>query len=78
MSNANCKMVFVEIDGTDPRNQNPVAKNDDGEFIEVFSVPVPSLLKTLTEWDSQGVKISAQLYDFALGLNYSNLLHGKL
>jgi len=47
MSNANSQLVFVEVDATDPRNQNPKAENDDGEFVEVITVPTDQLLKQI-------------------------------
>ena len=37
------------VDGDDERNRNPKAELDEGEFIEVMEVPVPSLMAILEQ-----------------------------
>eukprot|EP01112_Ceratiomyxa_fruticulosa_P021696 TRINITY_DN7727_c0_g1_i1.p1 TRINITY_DN7727_c0_g1~~TRINITY_DN7727_c0_g1_i1.p1 ORF type:complete len:224 (-),score=68.86 TRINITY_DN7727_c0_g1_i1:90-686(-) len=72
MSNASTAMVHVEIDGNLQENQNPIAKLDDGEFIEVILLPVENLLKSLNEFQKghPDVIIDSRLLAFALGLSF--------
>ncbi|KAJ3320972.1 hypothetical protein HDU76_000185 [Blyttiomyces sp. JEL0837] len=74
MSNANMRLVVLDIDMTLPDNQNAVPKLEDGEFIERTVVPVKGLMKTLEEYKSKGFEIDARLAHLAEGLELSTSL----
>mmetsp|Transcript_35777 Transcript_35777/g.47221 ORF Transcript_35777/g.47221 Transcript_35777/m.47221 type:complete len:242 (-) Transcript_35777:331-1056(-) len=67
MTNANIVYVKIEVDGDDPRNLNPESTPDEGEFIQVITVPVDNLLDFLNEKEREGYQCDARLYGYALG-----------
>lgn len=69
LTNANMALVTVDVDMEDPRNQNPQPQLEDGEFIEVFTLPVLGLLDGLVEvCNREGCQVDARLYHLAQGL----------
>lgn len=70
LTNANMALVTVDVDMEDPRNQNPQAQTEDGEFIDVFTLPIDNLLRGLEEvCQKEGCVVDARLYHFAAGLD---------
>lgn len=65
--NTNMKLITVNIDLDDPRNQNPQAKPEDGEFIETFSVPLSDFADTLRKFEAEGYKLDARVQNVADG-----------
>lgn len=66
--NTNTKMIFVEVDMTDPRNQKPVAELEDGEFIESFTVPLSNLWDECQRLADEGYAIDARVGTLAQGM----------
>lgn len=66
--NTNTKMVFVEVDMTDPRNQNPQPELEENEYIETFTLPLDNLWNGLEELDKQGYGIDARVATLAQGM----------
>ena len=52
--NTNTKMMFVEVDIANPRNQNPVPELEENEYIETFTLPLDNLWHDLAELDQKG------------------------
>lgn len=75
LTNANMALAFVDIDPADPNNQHPEPQLEDGEFIELFTLPVLSLLGELLKIvKAEGVVVDARLYHFAVGLDLARKL----
>lgn len=69
LANANMALVTVDVDMADPRNQNPQPHTEDGEFIDVFTLPLDNLLQGLKDVCSkEGCAVDAKLYHLAAGL----------
>lgn len=68
LGNTTAKLITVEIDGDLPENQNPKARPDDGEFIEVLNVPMDDLLQKLNDYAATGVVIDSRVYTYAISL----------
>lgn len=69
LTNANMALVTMEVDMTDERNKNPKPQLEEGEFIEVFSVPFERMLESLREvCAKEGAVVDARLYHLAQGL----------
>lgn len=69
LSNENMALVTVDVDMADERNKNPVPHLEDGEYIEVFTLPARGLLAALAAvCDAEGCVVDARLYHLALGL----------
>ena len=66
--NTNTKMMFVEVDMADPRNQNPVPELEENEYIETFTLPLGNLWNELAELDKQGYGIDARVATLAQGM----------
>jgi ADP-ribose pyrophosphatase len=66
--NTNTKMIFVEVDMSDPRNQNPKPELEEGEYIESIHLPLDNLWNELTELDKQGFGIDARVGTLAQGM----------
>jgi ADP-ribose pyrophosphatase len=68
--NTNTKMIFVEIDMSDPRNQegNLQAELEENEYIECFSLPLDNLWNELAQLDRQGFAIDARVGTLAQGM----------
>jgi ADP-ribose pyrophosphatase len=55
-------MVFVEIDMSDPRNQ------EENEYIEYFSIPLATLWDDLRKLEKEGFAIDARVGTLAQGM----------
>lgn len=66
--NTNLKLVRVDVDMKDIRNQQPQAQLEDGEFIESFSVPLKELHERLVEMEGQGFILDARVQNVAEGI----------
>lgn len=68
--NTNTKMVFVEVDMTDPRNQegNLKPEMEEGEYIESFTVPLDNLWNELEKLEEAGYAIDARVGTLAQGM----------
>ncbi|KAK6460417.1 NUDIX hydrolase domain-like protein [Scheffersomyces coipomensis] len=70
LTNANMVLAYVDVDLNDPKNINPIAQLEDGEFIEVIKLPLHNLLQSLEQLiEKEGCTIDARLYHFAVGLD---------
>lgn len=69
LTNANLALVTMEIDGSHERNINPVAQLEEGEFIEVVTMPLKGLLGNLAKLcASEGCVLDSRVYHLAEGL----------
>lgn len=66
--NTNTKMIFVEVDMADPRNQNPEPELEENEYIETFTIPLDNLWNELEKLDQQGFAIDARVGTLAQGM----------
>lgn len=68
--NTNTKMIFVEVDMSDPRNQegNLQPELEENEYIECFTLPLDNLWNELLELDRQGFAIDARVGTLAQGM----------
>ena len=66
--NTNTKMLFVDVDMSDVRNQNPVPELEENEYIETFTLPLRHLWDELMELDRQGFGIDARVATLAQGM----------
>ena len=69
-STESTKVIIIEVDGEDERNQNPMQSLDETEEIKVFLVDFDKdLIKNLEELgEKYNFKMSSELYSFALGI----------
>lgn len=66
--NTNLRMIHVTIDMTLPENQQPKPELEDGEFIEVFTVPLATLWDECKRLEAQGYAIDARIGTLAEGI----------
>lgn len=68
--NTNTKMIFVEVDMSDPRNQkgNLKPEMEEGEYIESFTLPLDNLWNRLAELEEEGCAIDARVGTLAQGM----------
>jgi len=68
--NTNTKMIFVEVDMSDPRNQqgNLQPELEENEYIECFTLPLDNLWNELAELDKKGFAIDARVGTLAQGM----------
>ncbi|RVX69447.1 hypothetical protein B0A52_06510 [Exophiala mesophila] len=68
--NTNTKMIFVEVDMSDPRNQkeNLKPEMEEGEFIESFTLPLDNLWNELAKLEQDGYAIDARVGTLAQGM----------
>lgn len=73
--NTNTKMIFVDVDMSDPRNQPGNLKTDleDNEYIECFTIPLATLWDGLAELDRQGFAIDARVATLAQGMEMAKM-----
>lgn len=70
LTNANMDLAVVDVDLSNPENQNPKAQLEDGEFIDVVTVPIDGLLDELHRLaKDEGCVVDARLYHFAVGID---------
>lgn len=76
LTNANMALVTVDIDLSSEKNQNPKPQLEDGEFIEVFTLPLKSLLADLVKvCQEEDCVVDARLYHLAVGLELARLIN---
>ena len=66
--NTNTKMIFVEVDMSDPKNQSPKPELEESEFIETFTLPLETLWQDLSRLDAEGYAIDARVGGLAQGM----------
>lgn len=75
LTNANMALVTMDIDMDDERNQKPEPQLEEGEFIEVFTLPLDGFLQGLEDvCQKEGAVVDARLYHFAEGLRLAKEL----
>lgn len=74
IGDATAQFVTIEVDGDFKENQNPVAHQDDGEFIEVLVVPFDDLLAKLNEYAAAGLIVDSRIYSYAIALEQTKKL----
>ena len=72
--NTNMRMIHVSVDMSLPENQNPVPQLEEGEFIEVFHVPVSKLWDECKRLEAEGCAIDARVATFAEGIEIAKRL----
>jgi ADP-ribose pyrophosphatase len=68
LTNANMKLVVMDVDRSLKINQNVVAVPDEGEFIDVFHIPIDDLYSFLIEKEKTTHAVDSRLLHFAYGL----------
>lgn len=69
VSNSTTHIVSVTINGDDAENTRPKQKLDDGEFLEVISLPKNDLLQRIDELVAEdNIAVDARVYTYALAL----------
>ncbi|KAJ0159627.1 ADP-ribose pyrophosphatase [Colletotrichum tanaceti] len=66
--NTNLRMIHVTIDASLPENQNPKAELEEGEFIEVFTVPLTNFWAECVRLEAEGYAIDARVGTIAEGI----------
>ncbi|OQV08226.1 NUDIX domain-containing protein [Cladophialophora immunda] len=68
--NTNTKMIFVEVDMRNPRNQEENLKPEleESEYIECFTLPLDNLWNELAELEAKGFAIDARVGTLAQGM----------
>ncbi|EHL00702.1 putative ADP-ribose pyrophosphatase [Glarea lozoyensis 74030] len=66
--NTNLKMIHVSVDMSLPENQNPKAELEEGEFIEVFTLPLQDLWAECAKFEKEGYAIDARVGTLAEGI----------
>ncbi|KAM4063699.1 NUDIX domain-containing protein [Hirsutella rhossiliensis] len=66
--NTNLRMVHVTIDMSLPENQELKPQLEDGEFIDVFTVPLADLWDECKNFEAQGYAIDARIGTLAEGI----------
>lgn len=66
--NTNLRMVHVSIDMSEPANQNPQPQLEEGEFIDVFTVPLRDLYARCKALEAEGFAIDARVGTIAEGI----------
>ena len=70
MCNTNTKMIFVDVDMSDSRNQEGHLEPEleENEFIQTFSVPLAKLWGELDKLVKEGFAIDARVGTLAQGM----------
>ena len=76
--NTNTRMLFVDVDLTDPANQNPVPELEENEYIETFTLPLKGLWDELRKLDREGFGIDARVATLAQGWEMARRWKGEL
>ncbi|KFH45655.1 ADP-ribose pyrophosphatase-like protein [Hapsidospora chrysogenum ATCC 11550] len=66
--NTNLRMVHVSIDMSLPENRDPRPQLEDGEFIDVFTVPLDNLWEECKRLERDGCAIDARVGTIAEGI----------
>ncbi|RKP23449.1 NUDIX hydrolase domain-like protein, partial [Syncephalis pseudoplumigaleata] len=77
-SGANLQYVYVDVDGTRPENEHPAATPDSGENIDVVTVPLADLAKTLQGYIDEDMAVDARLQTFADTATFLAMPNGPL
>lgn len=64
----NTKMIFVEVDMSDPKNQNPEPDLEENEYIESFTLPLDGMWEALGKLEEEGYAIDARVGTLAQGM----------
>ena len=72
-----CQLVVVEVDLSNPSNQNPVAQPEETEFITVTKVPLHQLHERVLALEGEGCITIGMLHLLSFGLQLG-LLGGRL
>ncbi|KAI9894595.1 MAG: Squalene epoxidase [Vezdaea aestivalis] len=59
--NTNLNMVHIEIDMSEPENQNPKPQLEESEFIEVFSIPLNKLFAECKRLENEGSPVALKM-----------------
>jgi 8-oxo-dGTP pyrophosphatase MutT (NUDIX family) len=68
LSDTNMRFVFVSVDGTAPENMEPQPAQEEGEFIQIYTIPVSKLQTRLNNFDRNGIGVDARLLGLAMML----------
>lgn len=68
LSDANCEIVWVDVDMEQDENKTPLPHWMDNEVIEVITVRLDELEKSMEEWSNKGYLIDAKIQTFLIGL----------
>ncbi|CAN6623964.1 hypothetical protein TRVA0_009S02630 [Trichomonascus vanleenenianus] len=71
--NTNLKLVHVEVDMKDPRNQDPKPQLEEGEYIECFTVPLAELPQQLRRLYNEGYILDARIQNIADGIELARM-----
>ncbi|XP_019399247.1 PREDICTED: ADP-sugar pyrophosphatase isoform X1 [Crocodylus porosus] len=72
LTNCTTYLVNVAINGDDPQNTRPKQKPEEGEFVEVVSLPKNDLLQRIEELNAEeNIVVDARLYSYALALKHA-------
>ncbi|KAL4892456.1 NUDIX hydrolase domain-like protein [Aspergillus ambiguus] len=66
--NNNFNLIYVTVDLSLPENQNPTPQLEEEEFIECFTLPVPSLFSQLKSLQNDGYAIETRVVALAEGI----------
>ncbi|AWU78289.1 uncharacterized protein C5L36_0E03470 [Pichia kudriavzevii] len=69
---ANCSMVWVDVDMSLKENKTPVPHWMDNECIEVVDVPLNELEGKIDEWTKQGYLIDGRVQTLVIGMAMAN------
>ena len=76
--NTNTRMLFVDVDLTDPANQDPVPELEENEYIETFTLPLKGVWDELRKLDREGFGIDARVATLAQGWEMARRWQGEL
>ena len=76
--NTNTRMLFVDVDLSDPANQKPVPELEENEYIETFTLPLKGLWDELRRLDREGFGIDARVAGLAQGWEMARRWKGEL
>ncbi|GAV27066.1 hypothetical protein PMKS-000527 [Pichia membranifaciens] len=68
LSDANCEIVWADVDMEQDENKTPSPHWMDNEVIEVVTVSLSELEKSMEEWSNNGYLIDAKIQTFLIGL----------
>lgn len=68
LTDANSKIVWIDVDMELDENKNPIPHWMDSEVIEVVQVDLKNLEKSIDEWHQQGYLIDAKVQTLLIGL----------
>lgn len=69
LTDANCSIVWIDVDMEKEENKNPTPHWMDGEVIEVVRVKILDVEKSIQEWSDQGYLIDAKVQTLLIGMN---------